>query len=347
MMILSICENPHVLSVIRIIKIVIDLIKIIVPIALMISLMITFIGPITSNDKDALNKALKASVNKMIAALLVFLIPTFVSLIFSATGSDKKSFTACLNNATEQKIKEAYVEEARKYMNIANETQNRGDLIIANNKIQSLKEAEQKEIMLKEIKEIEKKVETKEKEYERQTSYGRASVSAYGFMWPIDESVYTTITTCFRSKDRLHQDLGSAHEAVDIAANGNSPVLASKDGVVTYPGPGDPTNCPQTSYIPQVNGKYSCASVGCTNYIVIKHDDGSETRYLHLMAGSIKVKKGDRVKQGEIIAGVGSSGCSTGNHLHFVVKVNNAPVDPLLAVGNHANACGSGCSCCR
>lgn len=64
-------------------------------------------------------------------------------------------------------------------------------------------------------------------------------------------------------------------------------------------------------------------------YIVISHGDGTMTLYAHMLAGSRKVKTGDKVEQGQVIGIVGSTGNSTGTHLHFEVRVGGKPVNPL------------------
>lgn len=64
-------------------------------------------------------------------------------------------------------------------------------------------------------------------------------------------------------------------------------------------------------------------------YIVIQHSDGKQTLYAHMRPGSRTVSVGDIVKQGQVIGKVGSTGNSTGAHLHFEVKVGGRPVNPF------------------
>lgn len=64
------------------------------------------------------------------------------------------------------------------------------------------------------------------------------------------------------------------------------------------------------------------------NAVVIAHPDGTETKYFHLLDNSIKVKTGQQIKPGQIIGTVGSTGRSTGPHLHFEVWRNGKAVDP-------------------
>lgn len=95
------------------------------------------------------------------------------------------------------------------------------------------------------------------------------------------------------------------HTGIDIAAARGTPVLAPADGVVTY------------------SGKLT----GYGRAIVIDHGFGIKTFYGHNHQN--KVKKGQRVARRQVIAAVGSSGYSTGFHLHYEVLVKDTPVNPL------------------
>jgi murein DD-endopeptidase MepM/ murein hydrolase activator NlpD len=101
---------------------------------------------------------------------------------------------------------------------------------------------------------------------------------------------------------RKHPKLGGMkfHTGVDIAANAGTPVRAVKSGTVTK--------------ISSNQSPYS----GFGNVVVIDHGDGYQTVYAHLSKFACKV--GDRVQQGQVIGYVGSTGISTGNHLHFIVQ---------------------------
>ena len=63
--------------------------------------------------------------------------------------------------------------------------------------------------------------------------------------------------------------------------------------------------------------------------MVINHHDGTMTLYAHMLSGSRKVSTGQSVSQGQAIGTVGSTGNSTGTHLHFEVRINGSPVNPL------------------
>ena len=94
------------------------------------------------------------------------------------------------------------------------------------------------------------------------------------------------------------------HEGVDFDAPYNAPVWAAHSGVV----------------------ETATYSKGFGRYIVINHGDGFTTLYAHL--NSREVRSGEKVQQGQLIGEVGSSGLSTGPHLHFEVRVNNVIRDP-------------------
>ena len=94
------------------------------------------------------------------------------------------------------------------------------------------------------------------------------------------------------------------HEGVDFDAPYNAPVWAAHSGVV----------------------ETATYSKGFGRYIVINHGDGFTTLYAHL--NSRGVRSGEKVQQGQLIGEVGSSGLSTGPHLHFEVRVNNVIRDP-------------------
>lgn len=98
------------------------------------------------------------------------------------------------------------------------------------------------------------------------------------------------------------------HKGVDIGHHNNSDddILAHSDGVVV-------------SLVKNYN-KTDKTGHSYGNYIKLKHDNGYYTLYAHLKYGSIKLKKGDKVKQGVQIAEMGNTGRSNGKHLHFEVR---------------------------
>lgn len=98
------------------------------------------------------------------------------------------------------------------------------------------------------------------------------------------------------------------HKGVDIAAPSGTPVYAAADGVVTQSG--------------MTTGGYGVK-------VTIQHADGTQTIYAHLNANIATPVPGTTVRQGQMIGGVGSTGNSTGNHLHYEVRKNGTPVNPM------------------
>jgi len=109
-------------------------------------------------------------------------------------------------------------------------------------------------------------------------------------------------------------------------------VYAAADGEVikTVDGNYDRCHIDASSYQP---GGISCDGNPIkANYIEIKHEDGYSTLYYHLKKGSLLVKEGDKVKCGQKLANVGSSGISSAPHLHFQVEnPEGTPIDPYAA----------------
>jgi hypothetical protein len=115
---------------------------------------------------------------------------------------------------------------------------------------------------------------------------------------------------------RVHPIYGTQrlHAGTDLAPVCDAPIWAAQDGVVVGRG----------------------FDRGGNGYIKIDHGGGVATRYLHMYDSGMLVQTGDKVKAGDQIARVGSSGESTGCHLHFEVQVNGENVDPepfMAAVG--------------
>lgn len=135
-----------------------------------------------------------------------------------------------------------------------------------------------------------------------------------------------TITATFAGDDSTHN---GAHGAVDIGAPVNGAnVIATMDGVVIYPGENARIDYPNGWYNEQT---HTCSSDGggFGNYVKIDHGNGLVSIYGHMYANTITVREGDVVKQGQVIGRTGTSGCSTGGHLHFEFRLNGTKVDPL------------------
>jgi murein DD-endopeptidase MepM/ murein hydrolase activator NlpD len=133
---------------------------------------------------------------------------------------------------------------------------------------------------------------------------GRSNVRAL-MMTPVDGARITS-----KFGPRFHPVLHYTrnHNGTDFAAPIGTPIYAAGDGVVTTASPS------------------KCAG----NMVILKHDNGWETRYFHLSRYAEGLAVGERVKQGTVIGYIGVTGtCTTGPHLHFEVHIGGVPVDPL------------------
>lgn len=130
---------------------------------------------------------------------------------------------------------------------------------------------------------------------------------ASGFIWPCPSS--RRITSGFGPRSQPIAGASTNHKGIDIGASGGAAIVASAGGRVTT----------------------STYSGSAGNYVVISHGNGISTVYMHCSA--LYVSVGDVVSQGQTIAAVGSTGFSTGNHLHFGVIKNGVYVNPSNYVG--------------
>lgn len=112
-----------------------------------------------------------------------------------------------------------------------------------------------------------------------------------------------TVTSRYGSQEAFRS---SAHTGVDLAIEGGTDIQAAGNGTVKVNG-WDPD--------------------GYGNYVIIDHGDGTETLYGHMQSRS-PLEVGQSVRQGQVIGDVGTTGNSTGNHLHFEVRKNGQTVNP-------------------
>lgn len=137
-----------------------------------------------------------------------------------------------------------------------------------------------------------------------------SNASGVSLQWP---TWCHTITSYFGN--RVHPIYGTTrfHSGIDIGAGFGDTIMAAASGTVIYvetPVPGQ-----------------SWGGSGYGNYFIIDHGNGVSTLYAHCT--SVYVSNGQSVSQGEAVGTVGSTGGSTGSHLHFEVRINGNRVDPL------------------
>jgi murein DD-endopeptidase MepM/ murein hydrolase activator NlpD len=139
---------------------------------------------------------------------------------------------------------------------------------------------------------------------------GRALVPAGAFVWP-SRLPLAAAALSSRFGARYHPILGGwrQHSGVDLAAATGTPVTAPSPGVVVAA---------------QWWGGYGLL-------VAIDHGKGMQTRYAHL--SQIAVAYGQQVSSGQVLGYVGSTGNSTGPHLHYEMRLNGQPLNPLTATG--------------
>ena len=127
------------------------------------------------------------------------------------------------------------------------------------------------------------------------------------FRWPCPSS--TRVTSDYGTRVSPMSGASSNHKGIDIGASAGADIIAAADGTVTA-------------------ASYSSAA---GNYVMIDHGGGLYTVYMH--ASSLLVSPGQIVSAGDVIAKVGSTGISTGSHLHFGVSLNGSYVSPWSYLG--------------
>lgn len=126
------------------------------------------------------------------------------------------------------------------------------------------------------------------------------------FLWPLPAS--SRITSKYGYRIHPVYNTKKFHSGIDIGAGYGSNIVAAESGKV-------------------ITATYGS---GYGKYVVVNHGSGITTLYAH--CSSLLVNVGDQVQKGQVIAKVGSTGVSTGNHLHFEVRINGATTDPLSYV---------------
>ena len=175
------------------------------------------------------------------------------------------------------------------------------------NQMKALEEKE-KELAAKEAEEARKKAQAANNSQSNSSSGSSSNsspVSSGSFMWPVPSS--RTISSKYGY--RIHPIYGTKklHAGLDIAAAGGANIVAADSGTVILSSFG-------------YNGGYG-------NYVIINHGNGLTTRYAH--CSNLYVSVGQTVTKGQVIAAVGSTGASTGNHCHFEVRINGVSKQPL------------------
>ena len=137
----------------------------------------------------------------------------------------------------------------------------------------------------------------------RENASSGSGICAEGFIWPLPSA--GRVTTEFGASQNVNGIISTGHKGIDIAVAGGTPIYAAHNGTVA-------------------------ATTGHSSYgnvVMIDNGDGISTLYAHMQSAAI-VGVGQTVTQGQVIGYVGSTGNSSGNHLHFEVRVNGVRQNP-------------------
>lgn len=278
-----------------------------------------------SNLQAKINEYISANEAENVAFIQVDAMPTYKLCLLKKdiTTNDDEIFAKVTDNGTKYYKYYAITDDKKEKVYVS--TFEEAEEVVANLKkkesanIKEIGIVEKYDTELKEFTSVEKSVsklyEKKVVVYSTQNSnsnYAAPSASNYSsgksykkveigiaLIKPVSGG---TITSRFGSNDSVRSH---THTGLDVAAPRGTPIKAAAAGTVTYSG---------------------SAGDGFGNYVVISHGNGVQTLYAH--CSQLLVKKGQKVSQGELIAKVGSTGNSTGNHLHLEVRKNGIAYDP-------------------
>lgn len=227
-------------------------------------------------------------------------------------NSEKDVLTESNNKLAEQKkdvekLQDDKQKELANYNSRINSAE--GELSEMNADIAGIKkaiQAEENNIASMEAKIRAEEEAARKKAEENGETYVTKSVGDIYFKWPCPSS--GRITSSFGDRESPTEGASSNHKGIDIGAQSGASVVAAASGTV-------------------VISTYS-ASAG--NYVMISHGAGVYSVYMHM--SSIAVSSGEEVSAGQTIGTVGSTGYSTGPHLHFGIRINGSYVNPMTYV---------------
>ena len=133
-----------------------------------------------------------------------------------------------------------------------------------------------------------------------------ANLSSMPVLKPVADKYVNRLASGYGTRFHPILKVNKMHKGLDFAASTGTPIYATGDGSV----------------------KVSEFNSGYGNMVVLKHGNGYESLYAHMSRA--KVRSGQKVKRGDVIGYVGTTGLSTGAHLHYEIHKNGEPVDPIM-----------------
>ena len=164
-------------------------------------------------------------------------------------------------------------------------------------------DAKAQEQVVAEKQKLADEAEAAYEQWVQQNASSGSGVCAEGFIWPLPGA--GRVTTEFGADQWVNGVFSSGHKGIDIAIAGGTPIYAAHNGTVAA-----------------TTGHWTYGNV-----VMIDNGDGISTLYAHMQSAAI-VSVGQTVTQGQVIGYVGSTGNSSGNHLHFEVRVNGVRQNP-------------------
>ena len=191
MYILSLCDVEEVQQILGIVKMIVDFIKIIVPIILMVSAMITLMLDIKAGNEDALAKSKKLLINKAIAAVLIFFVPTLVDLVLNLAAGETE-YKKCFNVSSAAPTNKTSINNASTYLTSAESSLDRKDYNKAYDAINKLEDETLKNEYLSRLEKLDELIKENEKTSKTTRTTRRITTNNGGYE---NNSGNITITT--------------------------------------------------------------------------------------------------------------------------------------------------------
>ncbi len=176
-MILEVCDSPNVMETMNIVVTIINIIIVVVPIILLLSLMIKFASAATKNDQDALKTIKKKAVPNIVAAVLIFLVPTFINLIITVSFPES-NYSKCVVIVPKEEIRIAYEEKEERLVSKVEKSLNISDYTTAKSHLINIENDEVREAFEKRLEVVKKLIDKN-----RQSAEIYSTVEYDDFKW--------------------------------------------------------------------------------------------------------------------------------------------------------------------
>jgi len=298
----NICQNSNILTVFLILKYTLSIVCTVIPIIVIYSAISPAFKGVLKPDE--VKKMIGPIIRSLIAGLIIFFLPSLFSFIFTdLVGQKDQMISNCFANASIENINRLREKEAQE----RKEAQEEDNKKSAEELKKQKEEQAKKNVNLKKLRE----------EKERQNTQASASSGGSGIwkdsIFPLPSGATTCRSSVFGP--RTHPITGeyNNHSGDDYPAACGTSVSAVLDGKVI-----EAAN----------DGGYHG---GMGNYVKIQHNDGTYSVYMH--SSNVLVRAGQTVRKGQEIMKVGTTGSSTGCHLHITIKNSSGVnVEPRLYI---------------